>query len=112
MRELPVCEIPSNSHCSQFVLLIAGVILIELIGSDGDEENMLGPSKTSKAVLLLIVHELSSHLGVKSSSVGNSEEPRGTWYRFAAAKEERNAVSASVLSVVPPNIFDMVLDSS
>lgn len=63
-------------------------------------------------MLLLIVHESSSHLGVKSSSVGNSEEPRGTWYRFAAAKEEKSAARASVLNMVPPNIFDMVPDSS
>ncbi|KAF1837720.1 hypothetical protein BDW02DRAFT_95660 [Decorospora gaudefroyi] len=52
---------------------------MELMGSDGDEENVLGPSSTSCAVLLLSVHESVSHAGVNSALIGISDELRGAW---------------------------------
>lgn len=66
MKGLPVGERSSNSHCSQLVLLIMGEILTDWGGANGDVEKLLGPSSTSKAVLLLTVHTGSSHFVVKS----------------------------------------------
>jgi hypothetical protein len=105
MSWMPVWDVPSNSHCSQFVLLIAGVILTELMGSEGDVENVLTPSRTSKAVLLLVVHASSSHFGLKSWSVVTCEKLRGTWYRFAEAREDTTAAAAKVLNIILVNIL-------
>ena len=68
MLDSPVSEIPSNSHCSQLVAFMAGVIFTESMCSKGELEKWLGPSKISKAVLLLMEHESSN---LKSNLVGN-----------------------------------------
>ena len=91
---------------------MAGFILTELKCSDGGVEKVFGPSKTWKALLLLIEHEsshsswrLAGNGGVRGVLAGNGGV-RGVCDTNAPMTTANIAIRASILDMVPARDFE------